>query len=115
MSAQSPIDLSHLKKYVGDDLALREEVLFIFAEQANTFCNLLKSDMTDESWRDNLHALKGAARGVGAWELGESCANGEPLVGGTPGKTERRAALLITLKKQIRDALGEVRRLANAS
>ncbi|MGF1543583.1 MAG: Hpt domain-containing protein [Parvularculaceae bacterium] len=73
------IDLKHLERYVAGDDALRDEILMIFVDQAERWARELKSDLGDEEWRDACHALKGAARGVGAWRLGDLAAEGEAL------------------------------------
>ena len=48
-----------------------EEVLALFREQAALWTPML--DSTHPGWKDAVHTVKGAARGVGAVQLGEVC------------------------------------------
>jgi len=98
MTAAAMIDLDHLEKYVVGDVALRDEILSIFGDQVH-------------GWRDTAHSIKGAARGIGAWVLGDLCAEAETLTGKIPGKNEKRAALLVSLRRQLETTLGEAKRL----
>ncbi|HNR76136.1 MAG TPA: Hpt domain-containing protein [Parvularculaceae bacterium] len=67
----NPIDLKHLDLYVVGDRALLDEILSIFIEQAKMLSAELGHTSSDETWREAAHKLKGAARGVGAWALGD--------------------------------------------
>lgn len=105
------IDLEHLEKYVGGDVGLRDEILAIFHEQAESLSEKFTVTATDECWRNVAHALKGASRGVGSWALGDLCEEAEDMIGELPGKAERRAAILVSIRQAITAALEEVRRL----
>ena len=94
----SAIDFDHLEKYVSGDVALRDEILDIFTGQVHSLLQKFDVFQSDESWNDTAHTLKGAARGVGAWDLGQLCEDAEKLVGPTPGKPESRASLLVSLR-----------------
>lgn len=111
MSRQSTIDSDHLEKYVAGDYALRDEILVIFSEQINTLSRGFDTAQSDEAWRNTAHSAKGCARGVGAWRLGDLCEEAEGLIGSIPGKLERRAALLVSIRRSIEDALGDAERL----
>jgi HPt (histidine-containing phosphotransfer) domain-containing protein len=88
-----PIDRAHLERYVIGDKALLDEILTIFCEQTASWVNEMHPVMDDEAWRLSAHTLKGSARGVGAFALGEAAERAERLVG--PGvENKRRAALL---------------------
>lgn len=72
-SRARPIDLEHLSRQTMGDRALEEEVLALFSHQIGT----IDADIgtADEAQRRRLaHALKGSARGVGAFALAE-CAD----------------------------------------
>ena len=105
------IDLKHLEKYVAGDLGLRDEILTIFAEQAELLSGKFSAEATDEGWRNNAHALKGASRGVGAWEIGDLCEEAEEMIGDMAAKGERRAAILVSIRQKVTAALEEVERL----
>lgn len=113
MTHQGPIDLVHLEKYVVGDDALRDEILTIFDNQADLLGGQLDVSQTDEGWRNTAHALKGAARGIGAWALGDLCAEAETMIGQMPGKRERRAVMLVSIRRQLSQILDEVQRIRN--
>ncbi len=87
----APIDLDHLNRYVFGDAALLSEVLGIFREQLETVAGQMSPSMDAEAWYLAAHTLKGAARGVGAWALGEAAERAEQL---TEASSEQRAAAL---------------------
>jgi HPt (histidine-containing phosphotransfer) domain-containing protein len=77
-----PVDLAHLSRYTGGDHALNAEVLKLFVGQAEQLIARLRIhlDKADaKGWHDVTHSLKGAARGMGAFELGDAAAAAEPL------------------------------------
>lgn len=110
MSKQNAIDLDHLDRYVGGDRSLRDEILGIFEEQAEMWVRTLDPRAEDSAWKDAAHALKGASRGVGAWAIGEICAEAETLIG--PDRSEEeRLETLASLREAVRTTVTEVRRL----
>ena len=62
--ANAPVDLSRLARYTGGDKTLNAEILKLFDGQV--------SEMV-------CHTIKGAARGVGAFAMGEAAADAEPV------------------------------------
>jgi HPt (histidine-containing phosphotransfer) domain-containing protein len=80
VSASAPVlDRAHLAQYSGGDAALEAE-LFDLLEAQMTACIETMGRAgpgDDRTWRDAAHTLKGAARGVGAMQLGEACAAAE--------------------------------------
>jgi len=94
MSSQksSPeIDFEHLKRYVGDDIALTTEVFGLFKHQVEMWSKLLKPDADDESWVSVMHSLKGSARAIGAMGLANLCEKGEAMTKANANKTVRAA------------------------
>ena len=67
------VDFRHLQVYAGGDLALMEEVLGLFREQAAIWVRLLDPAAEAEAWRDGAHTLKGSGRGIGAFALADAC------------------------------------------
>jgi hypothetical protein len=65
------VDFKVLETYTGGDVAVGEEVLALFREQATMWARLLDAD--SPGWRDAVHTVKGAASGIGAHELAEAC------------------------------------------
>jgi HPt (histidine-containing phosphotransfer) domain-containing protein len=68
-----PIDLAHLGRQTMDDRALSQELLGLFLHQSNTTVEqIFRADRSD---RLRLaHALKGAARAVGAFPIADCLA-----------------------------------------
>ena len=82
MSASGrPIDLDHLDRYTGGDRALNAEILALFDGQCRDMMARLEALASGpgdtKAWRDIAHTLKGAARGIGAFALGDAAAEAE--------------------------------------
>jgi HPt (histidine-containing phosphotransfer) domain-containing protein len=76
------IDLEHLAKYTGGEKALNDEILRLFDGQVTSMVaelNGLLAGQNAKRWREIAHTIKGAARGVGAFEMGEAAAKAEPV------------------------------------
>lgn len=69
------VDFAYLERFALGDTGVIEEVLSLFHQQAAIWAPML--DGASEGWRDALHTLKGAARGVGAFSLGDACERAE--------------------------------------
>jgi HPt (histidine-containing phosphotransfer) domain-containing protein len=65
------VDFAYLEEFAAGDDTVIDEVLALFREQSTIWGAML--DSTNEGWRDGVHTLKGAARGVGAFQLGDAC------------------------------------------
>ncbi len=115
MAKTHAIDLDHLEQYIGGDVALRDEILTIFDEQARMWVSRLNLAEDDEVWRNAAHALKGAARGVGAWAIGDLCEAAETLIAGAPEKVAKRRAILAMISQLVDEAVGEARRLRDCA
>ena len=83
------VDFKYLEDFTAGDGEVIDEVLSLFREQAAIWSNLL--DPAAEGWRDAVHTIKGAARGVGAFELGDACEAAEQ--GGPEGLPSVQDAL----------------------
>ncbi|HEV2365237.1 MAG TPA: Hpt domain-containing protein [Caulobacteraceae bacterium] len=83
------VDFAYLESFAAGDGGMIDEVLAIFREQAALWARLL--DPASEGWRDAVHTIKGAARGVGAFALGDACEGCEAA--GPARLTEVRDAL----------------------
>jgi HPt (histidine-containing phosphotransfer) domain-containing protein len=91
------VDFAYLETYAGGDMALVEEVLGLFREQAAMWVRLLDPAAEAEAWRDAAHTLKGSARGIGATALADACEAAETT---GPDVGERTVRL-----DRVRDAL----------
>lgn len=89
-----PIDLEHLSRYTSGDRALNAEVLTLFVGQAEQLVARLRIclDKADAAgWKLSTHSLKGAARGVGAFDLADAAAAAEAMDLGAQCKEATRA------------------------
>jgi HPt (histidine-containing phosphotransfer) domain-containing protein len=104
----APIDLDHLNRYVFGDSALLAEILGLFRDQATSLSAQMNLSMGAEAWHLAAHTLKGAARGVGAWALGEAAERAEALAGAAA--EERAAALksIVDLAASAADYAGDL-------
>jgi HPt (histidine-containing phosphotransfer) domain-containing protein len=94
------LDVAHFRMMTGDDPALQAEVIALFAAQAERWRERLAPEA--EGWRDVVHTIKGAARGIGLWRLAEACAAAEASP--APEAPARLADVLALLEL----ALGEL-------
>jgi HPt (histidine-containing phosphotransfer) domain-containing protein len=79
---ETPVDLAHLARYTGGDKSLNAEILRLFDGQISEMVAQLQSviDQRDQKmWRQVTHTIKGAARGVGAFAMGQAAADAEPV------------------------------------
>jgi hypothetical protein len=65
------VDFAYLETFAAGDDDVIDEVLALFREQSAIWGAML--DPGHEGWRDAVHTLKGASRGVGAFQLGDAC------------------------------------------
>ena len=87
------VDFAYLENFAAGDVQVVEEVLGLFREQALLWSALL--DPAAEGWADALHTIKGASRGVGAFVLGDACAQAEAKgAGGLDGVRDALDAAL---------------------
>ena len=98
--ASAAVDLAHLDRYTGGDAALNAEVLRLFDNQASELVERLQSILEardTNSWKAVTHTLKGAARGIGAFGLGDAAAAAEPI--DPSDRQTATAALTVLLHK----------------
>ena len=77
-----PVDLEHLARYTGGDHALNAEILKLFDGQVSEMVGQLRTIAAARDakrWREVTHTIKGAARGVGAFAMGDAAAAAEPV------------------------------------
>ncbi|OXE37065.1 MAG: Hpt domain-containing protein [Phenylobacterium zucineum] len=65
------VNFRYLEDYAAGDFQLVDEVLGLFREQARIWMPLL--DPSADGWKDAVHTIKGTARAVGAFDLGDVC------------------------------------------
>ena len=76
-SAAAPVDFDYLERFAAGDGALVREVYDLFLQQAEIWRSRLLTD--GAGWRELVHTMKGAGRGVGAVALGDVCARAEDV------------------------------------
>jgi hypothetical protein len=87
------VDFAYLEGFAAGDGEVIDEVLALFREQSAIWGAMLRPE--HEGWRDAVHTLKGAARGVGAFQLGDACQACEAT--GAGGLVSVRDALDVAL------------------
>ena len=66
-----PVDLVHLSTLTMGDRDLEQQVLSIFLSQSEIYVKSWKQAQNQDTRMRAAHSLKGASRGIGAWELAE--------------------------------------------
>ena len=95
-----PIDMEHLSRQTLGDPGLEEEVLRLFDQMSHTYYERLEVSTTVEELLRNLHTLKGAAAGVGAFALAELARVAEQeLREGAPVNPERIDDLALAVQE----------------
>ena len=69
------VDFDYLETFAAGDMRVVAEVLELFLEQALIWQAGLAQP--GDGWRDVVHTIKGASRGVGAVALGDICERAE--------------------------------------
>ncbi len=69
------VDFASREGFAAGDRQVISEVLALFLQQAEGWVLSLRA--ADPGWRDVVHTIKGAARGVGANRLGDVCERAE--------------------------------------
>jgi HPt (histidine-containing phosphotransfer) domain-containing protein len=80
--APNAIDLEHLARYTGGEKGLNGEILRLFEGQVTSMVaelNAILASRDAKRWREIAHTIKGASRGVGAFDMGEAAASAEPV------------------------------------
>ena len=104
-----PIDLDHLARYTGGEKALNSEILKLFDSQVTDMVAQLNAVLAVRDarrWREIAHTIKGAARGVGAFGMGEAAAAAEPV---DPANEERAREAIKSLENEALNVRGFIR------
>jgi HPt (histidine-containing phosphotransfer) domain-containing protein len=95
-----PIDMEHLSRQTMGDPGLQQEVLRLFDEMTHVYYERLEISTTVDELLRNLHTLKGAAAGVGAFGLAELARVAEAeLRAGGPVNPERIDDLALAVQE----------------
>ncbi|KKC32918.1 Hpt domain-containing protein [Devosia psychrophila] len=100
MRSMRPVDLVHLAKQCLGDENLELEILRLFDTTVKTYFDRLELAANYDDLALNLHSIKGAASGVGAWTIADLAKGCEAeLQAGRPLTTERIADLGIAVEE----------------
>jgi HPt (histidine-containing phosphotransfer) domain-containing protein len=95
-----PIDLVHLAKQCLGDEGLEHEILRLFDTTVKTYFGRLELAASYDDLAINLHSIKGAASGVGAWTIADLAKAAEAeMQAGRPLTTERIADLGMAIEE----------------
>ncbi|MEO5806925.1 Hpt domain-containing protein [Devosia sp.] len=95
-----PIDLVHLAKQCLGDANLELEVLRLYDTTIKTYISRLKLATTFDELVINLHSLKGASSGVGAFGIADMAKRAEnELRAGRPVTPEQVADIAIAVEE----------------
>lgn len=75
MGVGETVDFEYLERFAAGDRTVVDEVLILFRDQAAIWAPKLADGAP--GWRDVVHTVKGAGRGIGANALGDVCAQAE--------------------------------------
>lgn len=90
----SPIDMVHLEQQSLGDPGLQEEVLRLYSQMSGVYLARIEDSVTTEDLVRNLHTLKSAAAGIGAWQVRDLAKHAEDaLREGQMVKPEHIAAI----------------------
>ena len=95
------IDKAHLDRMTGGDSDLALEVLGLFKEQIELWSRLLQPDSNSADWAIAAHTVKGSARGIGAWQLGEICGQAEELANQVALTRDEKRQWLDAIKNEL--------------
>ncbi|MEZ5818125.1 MAG: Hpt domain-containing protein [Hyphomicrobiaceae bacterium] len=108
----SPVDHAHLARYTMGNRPLELEVLNLFADQAPEYLAQLRVARDEKAWRDAAHTLKGSARAVGAFRVGDLAMRAEAL-SGSPDPVAR-AQVIESLEAALEEARAYIAGLEGA-
>ena len=72
-----PVDLVHLARMTMGDRSLEREVLNLFRSQSEICASRITKAENNRDFVEAVHAIKGSARGIGAWKVAEVAAEVE--------------------------------------
>ena len=109
---QGPIvDQAHLNRMTGGDEALTTEVLGLFREQCDLWMRLLEPTTATLDWGNAAHTIKGSARGIGAWQLGEVCGGAEEAARDGQLTRDQKRAWRESISNELDTVLAEIARM----
>jgi HPt (histidine-containing phosphotransfer) domain-containing protein len=106
---QGPVvDKAHLERMTGGDQELALEVLGLFREQIELWSKLLQPGTETQDWGNAAHTVKGSARGIGAWQLGELCGHAEEASKSGPLSRDEKRAFYEAITTEMQSVIGAI-------
>lgn len=106
---QGPVvDKAHLERMTGGDQELALEVLGLFREQIELWSKLLQPGTDTQDWGNAAHTVKGSARGIGAWQLGELCGQAEEASKSRPLSRDEKRVFYEAITTEMQSVIGAI-------
>jgi HPt (histidine-containing phosphotransfer) domain-containing protein len=67
--AHGPIDMDHLGRQALGDPGLQDEILRLYDDMSKIYFSRIEQSTNKDDLAQNLHTLKSAASGIGAWTV----------------------------------------------
>lgn len=93
------LSLAHLAQYTSGDLALEQELLELFKDQAILQFENIEQAQDEADWVMAVHTIKGSARGIGAGQVADVSADLENV--GYFGAQSEKQRLTNSLKHAV--------------
>lgn len=107
-AAERPVDLVHLARVTLGERSLEREVLNLFRSQSGRCLARIEKTRDETGFREAVHAIKGSARGIGAWKVAELAAEIEEA--GLAAADDGRLGELCGLVEEANIYIGELLR-----
>jgi HPt (histidine-containing phosphotransfer) domain-containing protein len=100
-ASSDPIDRGHLRQMTFADVVLERDVLGLFDRQAASMLKLIPV-AEPQALAALAHAVKGSARGIGAWRVAHAAAEVETAPqGGEPAAKQKLMAALVEARTAV--------------
>ncbi|GJM01713.1 MAG: hypothetical protein DHS20C08_02140 [Rhodomicrobium sp.] len=110
---QKPVDLVHLCRQTFGNKELEAEVLGLFLSHSVQCLARLQAATTDKDWADAAHSIKGTARAIGAWKVGDITETYERLA--EQNKLQDKAPAVVEIAAVINETNEYIRDLMRAA
>lgn len=106
LAEQMPLyDRAHLASFTGGDVIMERGLVREFCHNAREQLSALCDAGTARRWRECAHKLKGAARGIGCWQIAMLCETAERLDLGEEMARRHITGQITALLDQLVDAV----------
>jgi len=103
-----PIDLVYLSRQTLGDPGLESEILILFSQMASTYLKRAVENTTPEDRKMALHALKGAAAGIGAGAVADTARDAETEMRDTGKVSEEALGDLAMAVEEVRSFISQL-------